>query len=151
MANFDTITHLATPGAVCTAAKVRRLARRVTQIYDEALSSFGLTIGQFGVLNSLGRRNSIGVGALAEQLGSDASTVSRLLKPLESAGLIVIGPDLADRRAKAIRLTDAGYEARRAAAAGWTAAQAQMATALGDGRLAALRFIVDDSHAHLGP
>jgi DNA-binding MarR family transcriptional regulator len=144
-----TASAIATPAAVCTAAKVRRLARRVTQIYDDALTPYGLTIGQFGLLSSLSRRNGVGVGVLAERLAADASTVSRLLRPLESAGLIVLGPDPDDGRAKAIRLTDAGYDTRRRAAAGWSAAQVQMESALGDGRLAALRFILDDAHSYL--
>ena len=140
---------LETPACVCTAAKVRRLARRVTQIYDDALKPFGLTIGQFGLLSSLSRRNGIGVGVLAERLGSEASTVSRLLRPLEAAGLIAIGPDPDDGRSKAIHLTDAGYETRRRAATGWSAAQADLETALGNGRLAALRFTLDDAYSHL--
>ncbi len=144
-----TATTPATPIAACTAAKVRRLARRVTQIYDDALTPYGLTIGQFGLLSSLSRHNGVSVGMLAERLTADASTVSRLLKPLETAGLIVLGPDPDDGRAKAIRLTDAGFDKRRAAVAGWTAAQAHVATALGDGRLSALRFILDDAHSHL--
>lgn len=35
----------------CTALKLRRVARRVTQIYDEALASHGLTVGQLGILD----------------------------------------------------------------------------------------------------
>lgn len=137
------------PALHCTAAKVRRLARRVTQIYDESLAPFGLTIGQYGVLASLRRREGIGVGVLAERLTADASTVSRLLKPLEAAGYLVLDPDPADRRAKSIRLTEAGFDKRRAAATGWTAAQERVRNALGDGRLATLQFIVDDAHAYL--
>lgn len=148
-AKLQNVLAAGAPVAVCTAAKVRRLARRVTQIYDDALTPYGLTIGQFGLLSSLSRSSGVGVGVLAERLAADASTVSRLLRPLEAAGLIVLGPDPDDGRAKAIRLTDAGYEKRRAAVAGWTAAQAQIENALGDGRLAALRFILDDAHAHL--
>jgi DNA-binding MarR family transcriptional regulator len=75
--------------------------------------------------------------------------VSRLLRPLEIAGLIVIGPDPDDGRAKAIRLTDTGYDTRRRAAAGWSAAQVEMETSLGNGRLAALRFALDDAYSHL--
>ncbi len=133
----------------CTAAKVRRLSRRITQIYDEALAPHGLTIGQMGLLATLRRREGIGVGTLAERLSADASTVSRLLKPLLAAGLIAIDPDPADRRAKQVRLTQAGHARRAAAAVGWAAAQAQVQQTLGEGRLAALRFIVDDAHALL--
>lgn len=133
----------------CTAAKVRRLARRVTQIYDDALAPFGLTVGQFGLLSSLSRSKGIGVGGLAERLAADASTVSRLLRPLEAAGLVVIGADPADGRARAICLTEAGADRRRVAREGWAAAQAQVAQSLGDGRLAALRFLLDEAYTHL--
>jgi DNA-binding MarR family transcriptional regulator len=133
----------------CTAAKVRRVARKVTQIYDEALAPHGLTIGQLGLLASLRRRDGIGIGALAERLSADASTVSRLLRPLAAAGLLVLDADPDDGRAKLVRITDAGHERRRAAAEGWNAAQGRVRDALGDGRLAALRFILDDAHSHL--
>lgn len=133
----------------CTAAKVRRLARKVTQLYDDALAPYGLTIGQMGLLASLRRREGIGVGALAERLSADASTVSRLLRPLQSAGYLRIDQDPDDARAKQVRLTDAGHAVRREASAGWLAAQAHMQAALGPGRLEALRFLLDDAHAHL--
>jgi DNA-binding MarR family transcriptional regulator len=133
----------------CTAAKVRRLARKVSQIYDEALAPYGLTIGQMGLLASLRRREGVGVRALAERLSADASTVSRLLKPLEAAGYLRIDADPDDGRAKQVRLTDAGHAVRREASAGWQAAQDSVKAALGPGRLDALRFLLDDAHAHL--
>jgi DNA-binding MarR family transcriptional regulator len=141
----------AVPGGVrqCTAMKVRKLARRVTQIYDEALAPYGLTVGQMGLLAALRRREGIAVGALAEQLSSDASTVSRLLKPLTFAGLVTLVTDPADGRARLVRLTDLGADKRRTAATGWEQAQERVREALGDGRLATLQFILDDAHSHL--
>lgn len=137
------------PTTDCTAAKVRRLARRISQIYDEALAPYGLTVGQIGVLASLRRSDGIAIGVLADRLAADASTVSRLLKPLEAAGYIAIDPDPGDRRAKCVRLTEVGHVKRHAAGAGWRAAQARVAEALGDGRLATLRFVLDDAHSYL--
>ena len=136
---------------LCTAAKVRRLARRISQIYDDALTPHGLTIGQMGLLASLSRRHGIGIGALAQKLSSDASTISRLVRPLEQAGLLEIAPDPEDGRGRLVRLTELGAERRRAAAAGWEAAQARMGELLGEGRLAALRFMLDDAHGLLNP
>ena len=133
----------------CTALMVRRLARRITQIYDEALTPYGLTVGQVSLLAALRRSRGIGIGALAGHLSADASTVSRLLRPLESAGLLVLEPDPEDRRGKHVRLTNAGFETRGRAIAGWRAAQDQVRASLGDGRLSALRFLLDDAHAHL--
>lgn len=138
-----------TPAGLCTAAKVRRLSRRVTQIYDEALAAHGLTVGQYGLLACLSRRRGTAISALAEQLAADASTVSRLVRPLEAAGLLTIGSDPDDGRSRLVRLSDEGHRRRSAAQAGWQAAQDQMATLLGDGRLAALRFMLDEAHARL--
>jgi DNA-binding MarR family transcriptional regulator len=133
----------------CTALMVRRLARRITQIYDEALTPHGLTIGQVSLLAALRRSRGIGIGALAAHLSADASTVSRLLRPLESTGLLRLAADPDDRRGKQVWLTDAGFEARGRAIAGWRAAQDQVRDQLGASRLAALRFMLDDAHAHL--
>jgi DNA-binding MarR family transcriptional regulator len=133
----------------CTALMVRRLARRITQIYDEALTPYGLTGGQMSLLAALRRSRGIGIGALAGHLSADASTVSRLLRPLENAGLLRLAADPEDKRGKQIWLTDAGFETRGRAIAGWRAAQDQVRARLGPGRLAALRFALDDAHAHL--
>ncbi len=137
------------PDHPCTAMLARRFARRVTAIYDEALGAHGLTIGQFGILANLRRREPVGVAALAERLSSDASTLSRLLKPLAAANLISIERADDDGRAKAIRLTDAGRDRVRAAKVAWDAAQGTVADRLGPERASALRFILDDAYALL--
>ena len=135
----------------CTNMRVRKLARRINALYDEALEPAGVTIGQFGLLAQLRRSRAIAIGALAELLGSDASTISRLLRPLERAGLIAIAPDAVDRRVKAVRLTDAGAARVRAARPLWEAAQAGLEARLGAERHAALRFLHDDAYSTLEP
>lgn len=137
--------------APCTAMIARRFARRVTALYDDALDAHGLTIGQFGILANLRRSEAIGVAALADRLSSDASTCSRLLKPLAAAGLLTIERDSADGRAKAIRLTDTGRARVVAAQPAWIAAQAKVVDRLGEERLAALRFIINDAYPRLAP
>lgn len=137
------------PAGLCTAAKVRRLSRKVSQIYDEALGAHGLTIGQFGLLACLSRRRGLAIGGLAQQLAADASTVSRLVKPLAGDGLLRIEIDPADRRGRLVWLTDAGHGRRAAAQTGWHAAQDVVEQRLGSGRLAALRFMLDEAHERL--
>ncbi len=139
----DPPSHVAPP---CTAMVARRFARKVTQVYDEALAPHGLTIGQFGILGNLRRREPVGVAALAERLSSDASTLSRLLKPLAASGLLAIERDPNDGRGRAIRLTDAGRDRVIAARPAWAAAQASVADRLGSERVAALRFILNDAY-----
>lgn len=137
------------PATLCTAAKVRRLSRQVSQIYDDALCQHSLTIGQFGLLASLSRRRGIAIGALADRLSADASTVSRLVKPLAADGLILIQIDQSDRRGRLVWLTDAGYQRRGAAQQGWQTAQDAVEQRLGSGRLAALRFLLDETFDRL--
>lgn len=137
-------------GVDCTAFKVRRLARRITQIYDDALTGHGLTVGQFGILGRLRRRRGITIGTLAEQMAIDASTLSRLVRPLADNGLLSILPDPDDGRAKQLWLTDSGAERVRAAYPAWLAAQARVGERLGADRLASLRFTLDDASHHLG-
>ena len=134
----------------CAAFKVRRLARRVTQIYDEALTGSGLTVGQFGILTRLRRRRGVGIAELAQQLTLDASTLSRLIRPLAQQALLDVRPDPDDGRAKLLWLTDAGADRCRAAHRKWEAAQASVSARLGEARLAALRFALDDAYEHLG-
>ena len=137
------------PSSLCTAAKVRRLSRQVSQIYDDALNRHGLTIGQFSLLACLSRRRGLGIGGLAERLAADASTVSRLVKPLANDGLLRIEIDPEDRRGRLVWLTDAGHQRRAAAQAGWQTAQDMVEQRLGGGRLAALRFLLDESYDRL--
>ncbi len=135
--------------AGCAAFKVRRLARRVTHIYDEALAPSRLTVGQFGILAHLRRQRGIGIAALAEQLTLDASTLSRLIRPLAKQALLTIAPDPEDGRAKLLWLTDSGAERVRSARAGWETAHATVSGRLGPSRLAALQFALDDAYHHL--
>lgn len=135
--------------ASCAAFKIRRLARRVTHIYDEALARNGLTVGQFGILARLRRRRGIGIAILAEHLTLDGSTLSRLIRPLARQGLLDIRPDPDDGRAKLLWLTDPGAELLRLAQRDWEEAQATVSARLGDARLAALRFTLDDAYNHL--
>src|SRR5690606_9521355 len=60
-------------GAPCTCFKLRRAARRVTQVYDRHLQPTGLRITQFGLLARL-RGGPLGMTQLAERMGMDRTT-----------------------------------------------------------------------------
>ena len=82
------MTRTAPPAPnVCTAARVRKASRRVTQIYDRHLAPFDLTIAQFGLLAQLREVSGASVGELADRMIMDATTLSRNLRPLERRGL----------------------------------------------------------------
>ncbi len=138
----------------CTCLGVRRLARRMTQIYENVMAPAGLTVGQFGLLAQLygadlaGQR-SVAAGALANRLGMDPTSLSRSLRPLRSQGLIVSDPDPLDRRMRSVRLTGKGRARLRQAVPIWRQAQRHVNAALGSETATVLRGVLDLSVARL--
>jgi len=139
-------TRAAAPGAAplpaagsCTCSQVRGLARRLTGVYDAALAQHGLTVTQYAALITLARAaQPLAVGELAQRLQMDRSTTTRLLAPLERAGLVAQpvaaharGGERADHRARPLRLTPRGERRLRAAVPAWTVAQQQVDALLG--------------------
>jgi DNA-binding MarR family transcriptional regulator len=129
----------------CTCGRLRKLTRRVTQIYDHALESKGLTIAQFGLLAPLHAGGEMTISALAERMVTDPTTLTRNLAPLQRDGLVKIAPSREDRRRKIVSLTTRGRTTLREALPAWQQAQRQVAEALGDVGLAKLVASLDDS------
>jgi DNA-binding MarR family transcriptional regulator len=125
--------------AACVCLGVQRAARGVARRYDEALKPLGLTSGQFSILSSLLRDSSESIGALAELLGQERTTLTRNLRPLEAAGWIDAQPDAKDARVRRVRLTDKGRELVCAAIPIWRAAQRDSNARLGEAGWATLR------------
>jgi DNA-binding MarR family transcriptional regulator len=129
---------MATPEALpnisfgCTCLRLRKTARRVSQIYDGYVAPHGLTITQFGLLAHLRALPGVSVSALAEKLVMDPTTLTRNLKPLEKKGLVEFRTDPVDRRSRALHLTTEGRDTLRAAKAGWAKAQRHVEEVLGD-------------------
>lgn len=71
-------------------------------------AGLGLTTGEGRVLFNVRRAGPLRQTALAERLGIEAMTLSGLLDRLEGKGYVERQPDPADRRAKLVKLTDAG-------------------------------------------
>lgn len=133
-----------TMAAGCTCLRLRKAARRVSQIYDQYLAGTGLTITQFSLLGHIRAYDEIGIGALAEKLVMDASTLTRNLRPLERRELVAMKPDRADRRGRRLTLTRAGRDAFSAARPAWEQAQRHIAEAIGPGDGAALAVTIDN-------
>jgi DNA-binding MarR family transcriptional regulator len=138
----------------CTCLRVRRTSRRMTQIYDHALAAVGLTINQFGLLANLYgvdlvRGEALSIGAIAERLGADPTTLNRTLKPLKARGLVKDLFDPADGRIRIVRITAKGKRELLAAIPFWREAQAQVEGALGAEATSALNDLLERSDSRL--
>ena len=101
----------------CTCMRLRKATRRVSQIYDRSLEAAGMTVTQYGLLGQLARFDGIGIGALAEKLIMDPTTLTRNLRPLERQGFVSMKADRRDKRSRCLHLTASGpcsLRARRA-------------------------------------
>ena len=127
----------------CTCLRLRKTARRITQIYDGYVEPFGLTITQFSLLAHLRVLDGIAVGALAEKLVMDPTTLTRNLRPLARKGLVVLASDPADRRARSLHLTERGRNLLREARPAWARAQRHVEKVFGTNNTGALNAALD--------
>lgn len=123
----------------------------MTQIYDQFLEPTGLTITQFGLLAQLKRQDGITIGALAEKMIMDPTTLTRNLRPIEREGLVKLVPDPEDRRARQLHLTARGRAVFEKARPAWAKAQRHVETVLGEADTGELNSVLDRSLARLAP
>jgi DNA-binding MarR family transcriptional regulator len=115
----------------CFAGNLREATRAVSRLYDAHLQDAGLKITQVSVLAQIDRLGQPSPTELGTELGLDRSSVARELQTLEGAGLVVRVADPGDARARRAHLTPTGRRRLESAAAGWRAAQAELARRLG--------------------
>lgn len=80
----------------------------IQRAYKPLLDALGLTYPQYLVLNVLWREDGQTVGALADHLALEPSTVTPLLKRLEAARLVRRTRNPDDERQVLVALTDGG-------------------------------------------
>jgi len=120
---------------VCACSKLRRSARIVSGLYDEALAPAGFSVAQFSLLRMLQRAGPCSLTALAAATGHDRTTLNRNLRPLEEAGMIASATG-EDQRARIVCVTDRAKAAMRRAQPRWEEAERRIDAALGADRQA---------------
>jgi DNA-binding MarR family transcriptional regulator len=118
---------------VCACNKLRRSARIVSAVYDEALKPIGLSVAQYSLLRMLQRAGPSKLSDFAAATGYDRTTLNRTLRPLEEAGLVASGAGK-DLRSRVMRVTEAGEAMAVKGQPHWEEAQARIAEKLGGSR-----------------
>lgn len=124
---------------ICNCSAVRQAARHITQFYDQHLAEAGLRTTQYAILAKLDHLGPMTIGALADVMVMDRTTLGRNIKPLERERLIAIEEGQADRRQKVLRVTADGAKRLRVASKAWAAAQANFERAFGRNEAKAMR------------
>jgi DNA-binding MarR family transcriptional regulator len=129
----------------CNCSGLRKAARRVSLLYDRYLAPSRLTIGQYAILAEIARSpgdDPPTLTILAHGLAMDRAALSHTLKPLERDGLVRVGRDRRDRRAKLVHLTARGRKRAALARSCWVEAQARFSAAFGEDQAIALRALL---------
>lgn len=117
----------------CLCLHAQQAARALSRRFDEAFRPFGITSGQFSLLNSLNRPAPPTIGQVADTLAMDRSTVTANLKPLERMGAVITTVDPDDRRGRRVALTAAGRALLEQTAPVWIAEHAAVEAELDGG------------------
>lgn len=84
----------------------------INRTYKPLLDKLGITYPQYLVLHTLWEEDGRTVGAIADRLDLESSTVTPLLKRLESAGFVARERNAKDERRVHVRLTPRGLGMR---------------------------------------
>ena len=120
----------AIPTLPCLCASLRRAARALTHLYEQALRPLGLRATQFTVLQALELAGEVSQGELGQMLVMDSTSLTRTLEIMRRRGWIVkrAGKDQRERR---LSLSPAGRQQLRSATPAWEKAQARLRQQLG--------------------
>jgi DNA-binding MarR family transcriptional regulator len=132
----------------CYCATLRQAARAVTSIYEEAFAGSGIYATQFTIIQLLREAEALGTTELADSLGIDQTTATRMLALIEKAGLIQSHPGV-DRRRRLWGLTAEGEKTRKRLMPIWNSAQETVEKLLGPSQAAALKKASFESAAKL--
>ncbi len=133
----------------CLAVRVRLLNRTITGIYDEALRSLGMTVGQLNILVVVARLGPISPGDVARRLNMEKSTLSRNVDRMRSHGWLVVLPGESGRH-QMLRISTKGRKLLEKAVPLWKEAQARAKAVLGQRGVRSIHRVADAVWAQLG-
>jgi len=129
----------------CTHTSLRRAARQLTQVYDDALQPAGLTSAQALLVAQIDEFGGAPGGpgpslqTLSKRLAIQISALTHALRPLQRDGIVALHTDPADRRIKRAVLTDDGLRRTRQMYELWRETNRRIEATLGDGSAEQLR------------
>ena len=129
----------------CTHTALRQASRQLTQVYDDAIASSGLTSSQAMLVTRLDELGGApgGTGpslqALAKRLSIQISALTHALRPLVRDGVLELHADPKDGRIKRAVLTEKGMAQTQQMYALWAETNRRIEAALGSGSTEQLR------------
>ena len=145
----------AVAGRRAPAHLAKRFAQVMVGVMTEALTPYGLTPPQWGVLVAIVREPGTDQRRVAERQGIDANSASRLIDELEDMALVRRVASPSDRRSNHLELTAAGRRLRAKAVSPAIEAQDRALACLDEAEkttlLSLLSRVVEANKVHARP
>ena len=133
----------------CTNISIRRAARRLAYLYDEAAECVDLKATQVTLAGTIDQMTDVQTALgptlleLAAGLAIQISALTHALRPLVRDGLITLQPDAQDKRTKRAALTEHGKTRLKQALQAWSAVNHRVEEVLGPESAGMLRALAD--------
>jgi len=128
--SVDRLSLIKSRSRQCIAVRIRLLSRMVTNIYDSALSPFGVKLNQMSILMVVYLAGEIGYETLCKRLKMEKSTASRNIERLKKKGWLAV-VSVKDERRKSLKITPTGEDLLGKVHEVWEDAQIKAAELLG--------------------
>jgi len=114
----------------CASFNFRKTARAVTSLFDTALQKSGIRSTQFAILVGIAKSQPVSIGALADLLVIDDTTLTRSLRLLQTEGFIAIS-NRAAMRQRFLTITAKGERVLARSLPAWRNAQERFVATIG--------------------
>ena len=129
--------------------KIMRVARAHRTLAASLLSQVGLHPGQEALLMELWDHDGRTQANLADALGVEPPTVTKMLQRMENAGLVDRRPDATDRRAMRVYLTPKGRRLKNRVDRLWVELEQRTMGEMSDRQRSNLRSLLNTLEANL--
>ena len=114
----------------CYCLAARKRARELTRQYEKALRLHGLRATQFSVLAALIQTGPLPLSRLADILGLERTTLTRVASVMEKRGWLKLGGLKSDKRVLTLAVTASGKKKLAAAFPDWKRVQDEIGKAM---------------------
>jgi DNA-binding MarR family transcriptional regulator len=114
----------------CASLNFRRTARAVTRLFDLAFQRAGIRSTQFTILIAVAKIQPCAIGALAEILVIDSTTLTRSLQLLQKEGWLAVS-NRSTKRQRFVSLTPLGEQILARTLPAWREAQKRFVETVG--------------------
>ena len=129
----------------CALFDVHRLGRILTGLYNAKMRDVPLSISQYTLVTNIAALQPARVTEVASAMLMDRTSVTRLIEPLISRGLLKMEQDTEHRRVRNLTVTVKGRSALQKSELAWQAAQREFHDIVGSEKWLLLRKTLRDT------